>query len=482
MVEYLARNGKSVKAISIDGNLFFGSIPTVEKEFFDVFGNQKANDVVVIKTDHLSYIDIPAARLMIKAVLDSSNEAYIYVSRNFVLDGLKKAGLKAEEIDEFVIFKDKDHLMKSVLYPYQSNRQATIPKLIDTKSLTKRIKKTALLNSFSEKLLSSLLIDNPQRFAESGEIIVRQDEVMNDHFILIDGEIEVQRIWSIPQANDKSHTWTLAPINKNPAVLPAASNHIRVRAISDVQYILLSGDTVDNLLGWVYKQESGHHKNSATEKLMRMVAASHHLPKEIIDKILQELTPRDVEAGEVIIRETEKGDNFYLIESGEAEVVRTDPFTERSTVINQIGKGDSFGEEALIQGGLRNATIRMLTPGRLQVLGRDAFEKFVQAELVKEISAEEAFEELKKENVRLIDCRYDMEYRDSHIDGAKLLPLHELRERVSELDSSLKYLVYCRSGKRSKAAAYLLRERNIEAISIKGGIKNWPYETVYQVN
>ena len=38
------------------------------------------------------------------------------------------------------------------------------------------------------------------------------------------------------------------------------------------------------------------------------------------------------------------------------------------------------------------------------------------------------------------------------------------------------YIVYCRSGRRSKAGTCLLRERNIKAVSMMGGIKEWPYE------
>jgi rhodanese-related sulfurtransferase len=122
----------------------------------------------------------------------------------------------------------------------------------------------------------------------------------------------------------------------------------------------------------------------------------------------------------------------------------------------------------------------MITPGRLQVLGRDAFEEHVQTDLVKEINAEDAYRELQAKKSVLLDCRYDMEYEDSRIESAILIPLHELRERIHELDPKKNYLVYCRSGRRSKAAAYLLQERNINASSITGGIKEWPYEILYE--
>lgn len=478
VVEYLSRNGKLVKAISIDGNLFFGSIPTVEKQFLSLFGDNRSEGIVVIKTDHLSYIDIPAAALIIKAAQKAESEVYIYVSKISVLDILKKAGLRGEEIDELIILKDKSHPMKSILFPFQGKRKEAISATIDPDTLIQKIKKTALLSAFSDDAISTMLVGNPQRCAESGEIIVKHKDVMNEHLILINGELEIQQIWAMPDANDKSHTWKLSPKNQCPAVLLAASNNIRVRALTDARYVLLSADKIDNLLGWVNTKEIDQN-DSSTVKLLHMVSASHHLPKEVIDKILTKIKPIDVDSGEVIVKEREVGNHFYLIESGEAEVVRTDPYTEEVIVLNQIGTGDSFGEEALIQNSVRNATIRMLTPGRLLVLSREDFEEYVQTELVKEIDADEAYQKLQNDDVRLIDCRYDMEFEDSHIEGALLIPLHELREHVHQLDIELHYLVYCRSGKRSKAATYLLRERNFSAVSIRGGIKNWPYEVIH---
>ena len=69
-----------------------------------------------------------------------------------------------------------------------------------------------------------------------------------------------------------------------------------------------------------------------------------------------------------------------------------------------------------------------------------------------------------------------MEYEESRIPGAPLIPLDRLRWGVHQLDPEATYIVYCRSGRRSKAGAFLLRERNIKALSMIGGIRDWPYE------
>ena len=478
VAEYLSRNGKLVKSLSIDGNLFFGSLPVIEKA---ISKTNAKNSILLIKTDHITYLDIPAARMILKILEDSisqNREVYVYISRDPVLQMLQSAGLSEIIKNELLIFKDKNHSMKSILFPFQTARSDTMTEITDLNVLTEQIRKTMLMNSFSDESVDLLLKNNPPRYAAAGEIIIRQDEDMNDHFILIDGEIEVQRTWSVADGNDKSHTWTLSPQNEIPATLAAASNGIRVRALSDLQYVLLDAVTMDSLLGWI-NQESLPKQESGVFKLMQRIVTTHHFPKETLEKIVSELKTQKVEEGQVIIREREKGESYYFIEEGEAEVIRSDPFTDEIAVVAHLEEGDCFGEEALIQDGYRNATVKMLSPGRLQVLNKNAFEDHVQPGLIKEINAEEAYKKLESNEVELLDCRYDMEYEDSRIPNATLIPLHELRDRVHELDSAKSYLVYCRSGKRSKAAAYLLQERNINGVSISGGIKDWPYEVIF---
>jgi len=77
---------------------------------------------------------------------------------------------------------------------------------------------------------------------------------------------------------------------------------------------------------------------------------------------------------------------------------------------------------------------------------------------------------------RWLDCRYDMEYEESRIPGALFAPLDKIRLNVQNLNPDETYVVYCHSGRRSKAAVFLLRERHINAVSLAGGIKGWPYE------
>ena len=78
------------------------------------------------------------------------------------------------------------------------------------------------------------------------------------------------------------------------------------------------------------------------------------------------LVPLSVAAGEVVIREGERGDRFFVVADGELEVT-ADGLHRRA------GPGDYFGEIALLRDVPRTATVRATVDSTLFALGRDAF-------------------------------------------------------------------------------------------------------------
>lgn len=97
------------------------------------------------------------------------------------------------------------------------------------------------------------------------------------------------------------------------------------------------------------------------------------------------------------------------------------------------------------------------------------------------ISAEEAKEMMVLDNEYVIlDVRTLEEYKEGHIEGAILLPDHELKEKAESIlpDQAATILVYCRSGRRSAAVAKELIDMDYTNIYDFGGIIDWPYEIV----
>lgn len=198
------------------------------------------------------------------------------------------------------------------------------------------------------------------------------------------------------------------------------------------------------------------------------------VPKSMIEAV-GKMICIDVNAGDEVVRDGNKGDRYYLIKEGEAEVWKPDPETGVCHCVARLGPGDTFGEEALLLGGFRNATVRMLTAGVLLELEEEYFNSYLRRRLVKEVTPQQAQVMARRKDTQWLDCRFHIEYSEVRIPGAQLVPLHVLRQSVHALDRDRRYLVYCRSGRRSICAAYLLCERGFNAVSVAGGIREWPY-------
>jgi molybdopterin/thiamine biosynthesis adenylyltransferase/rhodanese-related sulfurtransferase len=78
------------------------------------------------------------------------------------------------------------------------------------------------------------------------------------------------------------------------------------------------------------------------------------------------------------------------------------------------------------------------------------------------------------ERFELIDVREPFEYEIAQIDGAKLIPLGEIAERLDELEREQPIIIHCHSGMRSAQAVQLLQERGFAKVyNLEGGIDAW---------
>ena len=79
----------------------------------------------------------------------------------------------------------------------------------------------------------------------------------------------------------------------------------------------------------------------------------------------------------------------------------------------------------------------------------------------------------------LLDVREREEYEFGHIAGAKWIPLGELEHRSKEIERDRNIIVYCRSGRRSLAAAVLLCGLGFKEINnLEGGLLGWGFDLV----
>jgi MFS family permease len=101
--------------------------------------------------------------------------------------------------------------------------------------------------------------------------------------------------------------------------------------------------------------------------LLRSLPLFAPLPPQTLESAARSLRRADVGAGSVVIREGQEGDRFYVIADGSIEV------TKAGARLALLGRGDGFGEIALLYAAPRNATCTAVTDVTLYALERDDF-------------------------------------------------------------------------------------------------------------
>ncbi|MEK7222661.1 MAG: cyclic nucleotide-binding domain-containing protein [Pseudomonadota bacterium] len=236
----------------------------------------------------------------------------------------------------------------------------------------------------------------------------------------------------------------------------------------------VDGQLLDRLLTW--DQTTGYEVtefdgSQDTEWMMRMLrgATFQQLPPSNINALFARFAPVEVKAGQAIIRQGEPGKYYYIIKTGKVSVSRKADKTGKVSLLAQLGDGDGFGEEALLSGAPRNASVVMLTDGVLMQLTKKDFDELMREPLVKWVTLDEAKTQAQA-GARLLDVRTEDEYRNGTIKGSVNLPLYLLRLKAASLDPKSHYIVFCQTGSRSCAAAFLLSQRGFEVSVLRGGL------------
>jgi len=106
----------------------------------------------------------------------------------------------------------------------------------------------------------------------------------------------------------------------------------------------------------------------AREDLLKKVPLFEDLGKRDLERLGKLMVPRQVKAGEVVIKEGDQAAGFFVISTGKAEVVRGEG--EHEAVLATFGPGDFFGEMALFEGFPRSATVRAVEDSEFLAMTR----------------------------------------------------------------------------------------------------------------
>ena len=334
-----------------------------------------------------------------------------------------------------------------------------------------RLGKFSPFDTLESAALADLLNSIEILQATQGQVLFEKGDSAKVSIYLLSGTLSLrndeQVLGTIEGGTDEA---------RNP-IAPNLPRQLSAVAVDDVQFFRIDSELVDMTLTLdhtgVYEvgDFSSGLSGSEGDWMSALLRSDtfQQIPPQNIQMIFMRLQRVDYKAGDVVIQQGSKGDHFYIVKSGTCRVTRETPGTGQNIALAELGVGDTFGEEALISDEARNATITMHTDGTLMRLGRDDFQSLLNEPLVVSLEHEEADEAVTLGG-KWLDVRVPSEFKAFAKANATNLPLYLLRHKLDALDRNTPYVVYCDTGRRSSAAAFILNQQGFETAVLKGGL------------
>jgi len=337
-----------------------------------------------------------------------------------------------------------------------------------------------LLRSFSpldgmkRENLHSLARKTALRELPAGRLLFKEGDNDKRTYFLVQGVVELL-LDGRPVLTLRGGT----PEARN-AIGPTVPRRYSARVVTDTaQFLSIDSDLLDMMLTWdqtgTYVVDELHHNEEelpTSDDWMTTLLQSkafHRIPPANIQAIFMRMQRVDYQSGDVVIKQGDEGDYFYVIVKGRCLVTRETPLSKEGIKLAELGMGDTFGEEALISDAKRNATVKMLTEGTLMRLAKEDFRTLLNEPMLDWVSMDQA-QQIVARGGQWLDVRLPSEFENRSLEGSVNLPLYFIRLKLKTLDRDKHYVVCCDTGRRSSAAAYILSERGFHASVLRGGL------------
>lgn len=244
-----------------------------------------------------------------------------------------------------------------------------------------RLARVPLFKGLPEEALKAVAARLSMAFFPTGEEIVSEGSPGDSMFIVDTGQVKIART----AGPHKTYIVSDGEFFGEMALITGRPHNFSAIALSDaVLWTLYRSDfeelslqypaislALNRLLGEKLMELERHY----LEKELRHLRLFSSLDPGILEHLSSRLKPVRFKAGEIIFREGDPADFFYLIESGQVEIVKK--VGREEALIALLGEGDFFGEMALLRGTERSATARARTDLELWGLEKKDFDEIL---------------------------------------------------------------------------------------------------------
>lgn len=326
------------------------------------------------------------------------------------------------------------------------------------------------LNSLSPERLDYLLEGQQLETLAPGTELCRRGESDGFTIYLLSGTVRFENEHGV------AHSLDASDVEASHAVAPEQPRLWTVKAATPVNVLRFESKRLDRVLAWdqstdtLEKSLAALHPGESSEWISRLLQSRlfYRLPPSNVVELFKKLQPEPVKQGQHIIKLGDQAESCYIIKEGIAEV--SIPSDHGPVTLALLEKGQYFGEEGLLIEGTRNADVIMNTDGLLMRLDKADFDVMLKAPSLALLEFSVALAQVEAGKSQWLDVRLAEEQERGMLKGALSLPLQALRAKSRLLPKDRRYIVYCDTGRRSAAAAFLLGVMGYDTQILEGGL------------
>jgi cGMP-dependent protein kinase len=250
-------------------------------------------------------------------------------------------------------------------------RQATLqhhPKTAGSKHLIREaVQKNDFLKQLAKEQVIELVECMFEMRARSGQWIIQEGEPGDRLFVIAEGQAQVSR--------EGQQLGQLGPgtVMGELAILYNCTRTASIQAISDMVLWVL-----DRSVFQMITMRLGMERHSQLMNFLQKASIFENLSEDRISKMADVMDQDYYAGGHYILRQGEKGDTFFILNSGQVRITQSIEGEPEPREIRVLNQGDFFGEKALLGEEVRTANVIAMNPGvEVLTLDRESFLKLI---------------------------------------------------------------------------------------------------------
>jgi len=239
------------------------------------------------------------------------------------------------------------------------------------------LRKTSFLSLLPEKDLEVVIDGFSERRFTLGNTICKAGESSDSFYVIYSGKARLVGL------NSEGRETTMATLVKGDhfgeqTVLTGEASEFTVRASGELVALELPRARFLEILQKhpaLKEYFEDYISDISLRNFIRQCSVFSPLDAVELRGFLECFRKASFQAGDFIVHEGDEGNAFYLIRSGDVEVIKE---SQGGKIVNRLGKGQFFGELALLTGAPRAAGVKAVTDVNTYCLDKKDFEKIIQ--------------------------------------------------------------------------------------------------------